>query len=269
MSTVRDKLWLFGMPVMERHRERQESRFPRGHLMTTLEAAAYLGIPNALYVTQHNFPEPPFDSYARALVSMKRVVWSILGDSRSDRNDIEEVIRIAQDFPNITGGIMDDFFKHPRREGPVGRFTLEQVDEFRERLHAAARPLELWVVIYAHQLGMETDEHLARCDVVTFWNWWGRELDDLEENFARLEGRAGDRRKLLGCYFSDPGDAEEGGDGVLPLERMQRQCETGLRWMNEGRLDGIIFLGNPVCGLGVETVEWTRQWIAQIANEEL
>ena len=269
MSTVRDKLWLFGMPVMERHRERQESRSPAGHLMTTLEAATYLGIPNALYVTQHNFPEHPFESYARALVSMERVVWSILGDSLSDRNDIGEVIRIAESFPNVAGGIMDDFFKSPTREGPVGRFSLEQVDEFRERLHAAARRLELWVVIYAYQLGMETGEYLARCDVVTFWNWWGRELHDLEENFARLEDRAGDRPKLLGCYFNDLGDAEDGGDGVLPLDLMRHQCETGLRWLRDGRLDGIIFLGNPVCGLGLETAEWTRQWIAQVADEEL
>jgi hypothetical protein len=267
MSAVRDKLWLFGMPITERYWEWQKKQGRQGHLMTTLEAAAYLGIPNALYVTQHNFPEPPFDSYARALVSMERVVWSVLGDSRSDRNDVDEVIRLAGEFPNITGGILDDFFKHPKREGPVARFTLEQLDEFRERLHAAPRPLELWVVIYAHQLGMDTDAHLARCDVVTFWNWWGRELHDLEENFARLEQRAGDRPKLLGCYFGDPGGREEGADGVLPVDLMQHQCETALGWLKEGRLAGIILLGNPMCGLGLETVEWTRQWIARVGDD--
>jgi hypothetical protein len=265
MTSVRDKLWLFGMPVMERHAEAQSAgALPPGRLMTAAEGAAYLGTPNVLWVTQHNVPEPPFDAYAETLAGFKRVVWSILGDSRSDRNDLEEVLRIAAKFPNIIGGIMDDFFKHPRREGPVARFTLEQTKGFADRLHNGPRRMDLWVVLYAHQLGLDTDEYLRCCDVVTFWNWWGREIDDLETSFPRVEARAGDRRKLLGCYFQDYGDAEEGGEGKLSMERMKHQCECGLRWMEERRLDGMIFLGNPVCGLGIDTVEWMREWIQSL-----
>jgi hypothetical protein len=48
---------------------------------------------------------------------------------------------------------------------------------------------------------------------------------------------------------------------------MKRQCELGLQWLKEGRLDGMIFLGNSVCGMGLETVEWTREWIAQVGDE--
>jgi len=267
MSTVRDKLWLFGAPIIERRGERAGG--PQEHRMTALEGACYLGLPNSLFVTQHNFPEPPFDSYARPLMCLKQVVWSILGDSRSDRNDLEEVLKIAAKFPNIVGAIMDDFFKHPSREGPVARFTLEQTEEFRERLHNGPRKLDLWVVLYAHQLGLPSEEHLRRCDVVTFWNWWGREIKHLEANLPRLEARAGDRRKMLGCYFNDWGGTEEGGDGSLALDLMKHQCELGLRWLKEGRLDGMIFLGNPVCGMGLETVEWTRDWIARIADEPI
>jgi hypothetical protein len=270
VSTVRDRLWLFGMPIIKRHEERQAGGLlPPGRLMTAAEAALYLGTPNVLWVTQHDFPEPPFESYARPLAAFKRVVWSILGDSRSDRNDLEEVLRIAGEFPNIVGGMMDDFFKNPNREGPVARFTLAQTAEFAQRLHSAPRRMDLWVVLYAHQLGLDTEEHLQRCDVVTFWNWWGREVDELETNLPRFEERAGGRRRLLGCYFADYGEADDSGKGRLSLDRMKHQCECGLRWMKEGRLDGMIFLGNPMCGLGMEAVEWTREWIQEVGSQAL
>jgi hypothetical protein len=253
---------MFGMPITERRRQWRD--LPESVVMTTAEAAGYLGVPNALFVVQHDFPEPPFDGYARPLTPMKRVVWSILGDSRSGRSDIDEVIGLAERFPNITAGIMDDFFNNPNQEGPVARFTLEQTREFGDRLHNAARKLDLWVVIYAHQLDLPSEEYLELCDVVTFWSWWGRELPQLEENLDRLEQRAGDKPKMLGCYFTDPG-----GQQRLPLDLMKHQCELGLKWLKQGRLDGIIFLGNPICGMGMETVEWTREWIAKVADEEL
>lgn len=262
MNTIRDKLWLFGMPVIDRHRRRDW--LPPGHLMTATEAACYLGIPNALWVVQHNFPEPPFDSYARPLSALKRVVWSVLGDSSSDRSDVDEVLRLAERFPNITGGILDDFFQKPNGEGRVARFGLQELEQLRDRLHAAVRRLDLWAVIYAHQLDLPVEEYLERCDVITFWTWWADHLTELEGNFTRLEAMAGRKRKLLGCYLIDPG-----GEKLIPLELMKRQCELGLKWLREGRVEGLILLGNPMCGLGLEAVEWTREWISEVGERPL
>jgi hypothetical protein len=44
---------------------------------------------------------------------------------------------------------------------------------------------------------------------------------------------------------------------------MKKQCDLGLRWLMEGRIEGMIFLASPICDLELETVEWTRQWIAR------
>jgi hypothetical protein len=261
-TTVRDKLWLFGMPVKDRGPCRCGPC--EGRPMTTMEAAAYLGIANALFVVQADFPEPPFDSYARVLAPLERVVWSILGDSRSERNDLDEVIRLAEKFPNITGGILDDFFRRTREGGRPPKFSLQDVEELRDRLHGAARKLDLWVVIYAHELDMPADEYLARCDVVTFWNWWASGIGKLEEDLARLEAKAQGKPIMLGCYFTD-----YGGGRQMPMELMERQCELGLKWLEEGRIEGIIFLGNPMCGMGMESVEWTRQWIAEVGDRPL
>jgi hypothetical protein len=64
MATVRDRLWLFGIPLVE---ETSCDWAPSGYRMTAAEGALYLGIPNVVYVVQKDLPAPPFDSYARAL----------------------------------------------------------------------------------------------------------------------------------------------------------------------------------------------------------
>ena len=55
----------------------------------------------------------------------------------------------------------------------------------------------------------------------------------------------------------------------MPLEAMQMQCETALRWLREGRIEGMIFLASCICDLELETVEWAREWIARVGDEEL
>ena len=44
----------------------------------------------------------------------------------------------------------------------------------------------------------------------------------------------------------------------MPVNLMEKQCETGLQWLQEGRIEGMIFLASCICDLGLETVEWTR-----------
>ena len=44
----------------------------------------------------------------------------------------------------------------------------------------------------------------------------------------------------------------------MPVATMQHQCETGLRWLREGRIDGIIIYGTAM-DLSWESVEWGAQ----------
>ena len=71
-------------------------------------------------------------------------------------------------------------------------------------------------------------------------------------------------RLVLGCYLWDYGDKRP-----LPVESMERQCRAGLRWLQEGRIEGMIFLASCICDLGLESVEWTRRWIAEVGHREL
>jgi hypothetical protein len=48
-----------------------------------------------------------------------------------------------------------------------------------------------------------------------------------------------------------------------------QSSETGLRWLRERRIEGIVFLGNTIMDFGFDSVEWTRQWIRQVRDTRL
>ncbi len=255
MGNMRDKLWLW---CHEAGAYAGQYNLPGVSRITPAEAAHHLGVRNVLFITYGNKPEPPFDQHLLVLSSLDRVVWSIVGDSSSSRTDLDEVLRLAAQYPNLSGAIMDDFFHQPDAAGAISRVSVTELEQFQARLKSAARPLDLYVVVYAHDLGLPIQPYLAPCDVITFWTWTAEKLAELEANFARLEALAPNTRKLLGCYLWDFGNARP-----MPLDLHQRQCEVGLAWLQQGRVDGLIFLASPICDLGLDTVEWTREWIAQ------
>lgn len=265
MPTVRDHLWLWGH---EAGCQNDIWGLPADSHITQIEAARYLGVPNLIQVAYRGKPEPPLAPHAEPLRPLSRVVWSIVGDSSSTRNDqrpdLDEVLDLAVGFPNISGAMMDDFFHPPDEQGRVARYSVEQIAGFRRRLHQVVRPLDLWVVLYSHQLDLPVQEHLAQTDVVTLWTWHAKDLAGLEENFARAEALAPAARKVLGCYMWDYGAKQP-----MPVEQMARQCEAGLGWLRQGRIDGMIFLASCICDLGLPAVEWTREWIGRVGEARL
>jgi hypothetical protein len=50
---------------------------------------------------------------------------------------------------------------------------------------------------------------------------------------------------------------------------MASQCEMGLQWLRDGRVEGLIFLASCICDLDLEAVEWTRRWITRVGDEPL
>ncbi|PIX76600.1 MAG: hypothetical protein COZ37_07030 [bacterium (Candidatus Ratteibacteria) CG_4_10_14_3_um_filter_41_18] len=121
--------------------------------------------------------------------------------------------------------------------------------------------MDLWVVLYDHQLDLPAGEHLKQCDKVTFWTWKAMEIKNLEQNFEQVEKLSPSCRKVLGCYMYD---YSEGKPMLASL--MQKQCNLGLRWLRQGRIEGMIFLASCICDLGLESVEWTRRWIQEMGD---
>lgn len=137
----------------------------------------------------------------------------------------------------------------------------EELRQIRERLVIGDRRLRLSVVVYTNQIGPRAKQHLQHVDEITLWTWRPEELDNLEENLAKLESIAADTSIVLGCYMYDFSRNKP-----LSVERMKKQVELGHRWLQQGRIQGMIFLATPVCDLDLEAVEWTREWIREVKD---
>ena len=101
--------------------------------------------------------------------------------------------------------------------------------------------------------------------MLTLWTWNANELPKLEESLAALEAVAPKKRRIaLGMYLWDfPNNRP-----VL-LELMQLQCELGLQWLKEKRVQELIFLANTVLDVGAPSGEFARSWIAKVGRQKL
>ena len=257
METVRDRLWLWGHQAGSHN---SGWGLPAHSRMTPAEAAFYLGVPNLVMVRYEDQPTPPFDQHAIPFRPLDKVVWSTVGSSGTTHDEERaHVYELAARFPNISGVIMDDFFRTFPDGDDVGVLSVDELRRERGRLTVSGRRLSLWVVLYAHQLGLPVERHLELCDTLTFWTWKASDLTNLEHNFEAVERMAPAQGKILGCYMWYYGRKRP-----MPVDLMEMQCETGLEWLRQGRIEGMIFLASCVCDLELEAVEWTRSWIARV-----
>jgi hypothetical protein len=265
-GTVRDRLWLFAVPANVNYRFHH-----RRSLMTPAEGAYYLQIPNILMIQVHS-PygqfKSPLSQYAIALRPMRRVVWSIVGSGGFTTPEYrKEVLQLAKDTPNIVGLYMDDFFftgQKQEKEGRQAALTVEELKDIRQQDRGQGKKLDIWVTFYTSLLDLPLGEYLKLIDVITLWTWRSEDLRSLETNFRKTEQLGPPLKKTLGCYFFDFTERKP-----LSISQMKLQCEAGLEWLRQGKIEGIVFLANTEEDLRFESVEWTREWIRRVGDMRL
>jgi hypothetical protein len=233
--------------------------------MTPLEGAAYYDIPNLILIRYDDIPAIPFDQYAIPFRALDRVYWSVTGAAgATSEEERTHVLGLAERFPNIVGLFLDDFFA-ARGDPRAAVMTLDEVRALKQRMVLPDRTLRLGVTFYDHDLDRpELIPYLDLCDDVGLFTWEAHRLRSLEANFATLERISPRSTKFLNLYLYDYGCKQP-----MPLELMQLQAETGLRWLLEGRVAGLILLASCICDLEFEAVEWTREWIAEVGKTPL
>ena len=262
MSHAIDKFWLWGHDAGS-HDDQYD--LPAKSRITPVEAAYYMGVPNVIQVRYSQASLAPTDQYIVPFRALDKVMCSLVGAGGvTIEAERERVLDLPRCLPNMTGVIMDDFFRDVTDPQKAGQLSPRQLDHICARLSEYERDLELWVVLYTHQLKLPVGEHLARCDRVTFWTWEAPQLERLEEHLAALEALAPSCGIVLGCYMWDYGLKRP-----MPVEAMRRQCEQGLAWLKSGRIGGMIFLATCICDLGLPAVESTRHWIREVGGEEV
>jgi hypothetical protein len=265
-DTVRDRLWVFTCAANS-----DFTHVGRRSMMTPVESAFYLDVPNVIVVQSsvdeapHGRLQPPFAQHAIAMEPLKRMVWSVVGSGGfTAPEETREVFELARTQPNFAGIFLDDYFIWHRDKDKKTPLSVEQLAEMRGRLKQIDKKLDVFTTLYVTELDFPIRDHLTLVDVITLWTWKPEDLVHLEANMKKLEKQAPNARKMLGCYLVDY-DKKQG----TPLDAMQRQCETGVRWLKEGRIEGLVFLGNTVMDLGFESVGWTRKWIQRVMHDKL
>ena len=290
-STVRDHLWIFTVPAGLDNDSLERGKCHGGSRMTPAEGAFYLNVPNLLLIRSNNLPRLPdsepgraktsFEQYAISFQPLDRVVWSVVGSGgQGGMAELPCVLSLAKKFANLDGIYLDDFIiDHKKRADGriVGRPALHPSDlkAARENLKSLRRPMDIWVTLYSHELlprhpaHIDCDPPLAGFldlfDVLTLWTWNANELPKLEESLAALESMTPKPRRIaLGMYIWDFPNSRP-----VPLDLMRYQCELGLKWLQEKRIQEVIFLANTVLDIGAPGGEFARSWIAKVGREPL
>lgn len=263
-----DRLWMWGHNAGSHHHPVNVYNLPGENLMGPAEACDYLGINKCCRVAlgEHG-PFPPFDEEAAKLRDLKEVVWSAIGDASSkqhdgNKSDLDEILRIAAHYDNITGAILDDFFIAPTPDGRVARHSVESIQDMRNKLHGfSKRPLDLWLVWYAHQLNYDLTDYIKLFDVLTFWEWKGSNLEHLDRNIDAFIDKTPGKRRIIGCYLWNYGEKMP-----MTVDQMEHQLEVCRRRIKRREIEGIVFCANTVVDIGLESVAFTRKWIAKHGN---
>ncbi len=148
-------------------------------------------------------------------------------------------------------------------ERATASLSPEQLRELSQHQYRGQR-LPITAVVYVRQISEALKPYLDEVDQVSLWTWSPADLDQLPDNLAALEKLIPGKPVLLGCYMYDFNECQR-----LAVERMRQQVDLGYRWLREGRIAGMIFLATPNVDVGLEAVDWTRQWIAQHGDEQL
>ena len=144
-------------------------------------------------------------------------------------------------------------------------YTPEKLRSIKERfVNEVGRDLSMWVVYYESELGIDVSKYFEPFDVITFWTGFSKNLVDLEKNLDRVIEMSKGKRLLAGCYMWDFGDKKP-----MTIEQMEYQCSIYLDYMMKGKIEGIVFCSHVIADLGIDTCDWTKDWIRRVGDIEL
>lgn len=271
MAFARDRFWMFGVRPHQddiwlgKNREDRDRVWSR---ITPAEGAFMLDIPNMLMILCDGVPVPFSQEaygYAESFRRMQKVHWGVTGSGGFRVGNEEAFIcELAEKYPNIHGAFMDDVFGKFAQAPDRVEKTAAFLKEIREGLDQACRPMELYSVWYTHEMWAAVPEIFDMIDGVSQWTWNYSEIPLIRERFEQLEKTFPKHKKFLGVYMYDFSSGQP-----VPLDLMELQCEQGLQWMKEGRLDGMIFEANSVMGVGLPSEKWLTDWIERVKWTEV
>ena len=102
-------------------------------------------------------------------------------------------------------------------------------------------------------------DYIDELDVINLWTWHANDIVDIEANVARCETLFPGKPIVAGLYLYDYGDGRR-----IPLDLLEMQCETALRLVHAGRIEGIEF---TTINNDDAAVAWTANWLRRVGDQ--
>lgn len=225
-----DKVWVWGGPTPSWGGSMADDTLVRG--------ADYFHAENVVYVYG-----PTTDKMLQLHSKYKKMLCQINANCRtqgalanSEEENAELLSRLSLQYPNIVGGMCDDY--------TVSSSKIVLPERF-EKMYAAIKKhnaaLKLYGVIYVHELGRGKFRLIQPyIDVVNLWHWNKEEILDIDKNIDMCQKDFPGKPILLGIFIHDYGCAN---CGSLP-ELLVYQLEKAREYVHKGIAEGIVILGD-------------------------
>ena len=243
---LRDKFWQWGHPEgcynngQDGWGNMAESR------MTPMEGCLYLGISKTFMVP--------------------------VGRKINRPEKIEQIIEESKEFPNITAAVLDDFVGKAKKRRDAGEeVNADILVSVRERFnHNEVRPIDMWMVLYTREFGLEGVDDtplcpfLDACNGIIMWTWEEKDVPLIPKKFEVLKKLTPGTRKMFGCYLYNFGERKQ-----ATAEAVKWQLDFYREKILAGEAEGVVFHTNTMADLDYEAYDAALEWMAIHGDEEV
>lgn len=250
---IKEQFWLWGHPLNSCQKyvaEKMEMT------VTPAECARYFGLTNIYYVPwghDMDMKEYGKDQKGIAKTGLSVETWGKRGD-----DPVEETFKLVPLLKNLNRLVFDDFFikqENPAYIHTYNRMTVKELIKIRERIHAAG--LEIWLVLYQHQLEMpEVPEFVKVFDGVSFWFWSEPTVESYHKYSQMFIDMTPEKRRLIGCYLYNFGKKQSANP-----ELVRYQLDRNKELMKKGLIEGVVLHNNNFGGLNIAAYEEAKKWM--------
>lgn len=258
---LRDCFWLWGHPEGRYNNEFGNNEVSR---MTPMEACLYLGINKTFMVPVG--VKVNRRQYNKSFTTLNEVAWECY-NAGNDPQVIEPLIKEAGDFKNITGVVFDDFQRQCNEQDE--KVPVQNLWDIRERLHKnEVRPLNMWMVLYTHEFGLDAEKDKAfqkyvdPFDGIIMWTWEEKDVPLIPEKYEIFKKMTTDKRRMFGCYLYNFGENKQATGAAVKWQ---------LDWYREkilaGEAEGVVLHTNTMADLDYEAYDAACEWMEEHGDE--
>lgn len=226
---------------------------------TAVRGMKYFGAENAVYVYGAlNEETLALHQDCKKLICQVTKTARSGGQLESDAECAERLSLLSLKYPNIIGGIADDLVVYLGRN-----YSLKDIMKTREALKKHNDKLDLYGVVYAHELDHENIPRLAPClDAVNLWLSRKSDLAEFDLIIEKCLVQFPGKKIMLGVFMQDINLSDLAYSNELILRYLDR-AEQAYR---SGKIQSLVILGDREIAKFPTLAQTIRQYFARRWN---